>query len=119
MADANSNSGSQWVPLAGSMRQLLPQSVPIGPADLNATVALTIKVRSQGNLADLDSVVRQMSATPVSQRTYMSREDLAAKFGASASDLDQVELYANKHHLSVAERDDATRRVVLKGTLRD
>jgi kumamolisin len=119
MVNVKSGPGSQWVPLTGSTRQLLPQSVPVGPADLNATIALTVKVRSRGNLGELDDAVKQTSAKPLRERTYISREDLAKKYGASADDLDQVEMYANKYHLRVAERDEATRRVVLKGTLRD
>ena len=119
MDDVKSDSGSQWVPLSGSMRQLLPASTPIGPADLGATVALTIKVRSRGDLAQLDDAVKKISAQPMSERTYLTRDDLASKYGANPADLDQVEQYANKHHLRVVERDEATRRVVLKGTLRD
>jgi len=119
MATQHPTPPQRWLPLAGSARQLLPQSTPIGPADPDATIALTIKVRSRGDLGDLAAVARQTGETPLSQRTYLTRDELAARYGANPDDLDQVELYANAHHLRVAERDDATRRVVVKGTLRD
>ncbi|WER50527.1 S53 family peptidase [Cupriavidus sp. WKF15] len=119
MANAPSGPAAQWVLLKGSTRQLLPNSVPVGAADLNQIIALTVKVRSRGNLAELAEEIKKISAQPLKERTYMSREDLARTYGANADDLDKVELYANKHHLRVAERDEGTRRVVLKGTLRD
>src|SRR5262249_9644959 len=62
---------------------------------------------------------RKINAQPLKQRVYMSRDDLTKDYGASSSDLDAVELYANQHHLRVAERDTCTRCVVLKGTLKD
>jgi kumamolisin len=119
MANASTGPTAQWVPLKGSNRQLLPQSVPVGPADLDQVIALTIKVRSHGDLAQLQEAARKISAQPLKERVYMTREDLASTYGASAADLDKVEAYASQHHLQVAERDAGTRRVVLKGTLRD
>src|SRR3954453_12661184 len=102
---ANTHAATQWVPLAGSARKLLPQSMPVGPVDPDATVALTIGVRPRTDPAALEKFVAELADKPVRQRKYKSREELARDMAADPQDLEQVELYATRHHLRVVERD--------------
>jgi len=108
-----------YVTLPGSTRALLPNSRPAGPVDRTEIDSLTIRVRSVGDIGDLEKRVYQESAKPLAERTYIRREDLAKTQGASAADLDLIEQYAQKHNLMVVHRSGAERSIVLKGTLGD
>jgi kumamolisin len=108
-----------YVPLPGSKRALLPNSRPAGPVDRSAIDDLTIRVRSQGDLAALEKQVYAESQKPLAKRTYLSREELGKTHGASAADLDLVEQFAQKHNLMVVHRNASERSVVLKGTVGD
>src|SRR5689334_3031646 len=89
------------VPLPGSQRELLPNSRGAGPVDPKEIVRLTIRVRSGGNLRDLEQRVQDMATQSLAQRTYLSHDELEAKYGAGKDDLDRVEHYAQEHDLTV------------------
>jgi kumamolisin len=108
-----------YVPLPGSQRALLPSSRPAGSIDPSEIVALTVRVRSAGDSEDLEKVVQDMYAKPLAERTYLSRDELAARHGARPEDLDAIEAYASRHNLVVAHRDQAARTLVLRGRLGD
>src|SRR5271169_2849508 len=95
---------SRFVSLSGSKRQPLAGSRPAGPVDKSETVSVTVRVRSAGDLSELAKRVETESRKPLSERQYLSRQDLATQFGAKSSDLDQVEQYAALHNLRVASR---------------
>jgi kumamolisin len=78
-----------------------------------------VHVRSAGDLAALEKRVYEQSDQPLGQRTYLSREELAQQYGASATDLDLIEQLAQKHDLMVVHRNAAERSIVLQGSLCD
>ena len=53
----------------------------------------------------------------MTERTYLTREELAVRHGADAADLDRVEAFAHEHGLTVTHRSTGERRVVLTGPL--
>jgi kumamolisin len=108
-----------YVPLPKSKRSLLANSRPIGRVDPSEIASLTIRVRSIGNVAGLEGFVQQQSQQPLSQRAYLTREQLAQQHGASSADLDAVEKVAQHHDLMVVHRSAAERSVVLRGKLGD
>jgi kumamolisin len=108
-----------FVPLPGSKRELLPNSRPAGPIDPSTPTSITVRVRSAGDTAALESKVNEQSKLPLKDRTYLSREELAKKHGASAKDLDFVEQFAQQHNLVVVHRSAAERSIVLQGKLGD
>ncbi len=108
-----------YVPLPGSQRTLLPNSRPAGPVDRAEIDSITVRLRSMGNVKDLETQVYEQSSKPLAQRTYLSRAELAQTHGASAADLDQVEQFAQQHNLMVVHRSAAERSIVLRGTLGD
>jgi len=105
------------VPLPGSQRELLPNSRGAGPVDPKEIARLTIRVRSGGNLRDLEQRVQDMATQSLAQRSYLSHDELEAKYGAAKDDLDRVEHYAQEHDLTVVHRSAAERSVVIEGTL--
>jgi kumamolisin len=107
------------VTLTGSKRTLLPNSRPAGPIDPSETASLTIRTRSAGDLAALETRVREQAELPLEKRTYLTHEDLARAHGAKAEDLDLIEHLAHEHDLRVVHRSAAERSIVLKGRLGD
>jgi kumamolisin len=98
---------------------LLPHSRAAGPIDPSEIESITVRVRSAGDPAALEKRVYEQSQLPLKDRTYLTREELAAQHGASAADLDKVEQLAQEHNLTVVHRDAAERSIVLSGKLGD
>src|SRR6202035_3962384 len=80
-----------YVPLPGSKRTLLPNSRPAGPVDPSEVASLTVRVRSSGDPDALAKQVYEQASQPLANRTYLTREELAAQHGASKDDLDKIE----------------------------
>jgi kumamolisin len=107
------------VAIPGSDKRLLPNSRPAGPVDASQMVSVTVRVRSTGDTQDLAGKARDLAATPLADRVYLTREQLAAQHGADPADLDKVEHFAQAHNLMVSHRSAAQRSIMLTGTLGD
>lgn len=110
---------ADFVSLPGSKRTPLSNSRLAGPVDRSEPATLTVRVRSIGDLEQLEKSVYEESARPLAERKYLTREQLAQRYGADPHDLDQIEEYAHEHDLVVVHRSAAERSVVLKGKLGD
>ena len=108
---------SKYVPLPGSQRRLLPNSRPAGPIDKTQIASLTIRVRAKTDNANLEAWIENQASKPLTKRSYLTHEELEAKYGASAEDLDAVERLAQKHDLVVVHRNSRERAIVVRGTL--
>lgn len=109
----------EHVKLPGSVRKLAPASRPAGPIDPGERALLTIRIRPAKGDGDLAKFVEDLNAKPPSERTYLTRRELAERNGAAPEDLDLVEEVAQQHNLAVVRRSAAERVVVLHGRLRD
>ena len=96
---------SERVALAGSLRKLRADSQPIGVPDPNAVTTATVLLR------------RRTDELPEPGTQTVTREEFAARFGASPDDLPPIEEFAAENDLTVVEIDFARRSVVLAGTL--
>src|ERR1700756_2044007 len=96
-----------YVPLPGSKRSLLADSRPAGPVNPSEIASVTVRVRSSGEPGALAKRVYEQATKPLADRTYLTREELAAQHGASKEDLDKVEAFAQQHDLIVVHRDPA------------
>ena len=67
----------------------------------------------------MEAAAKEINLKPLKDRKYLSRSELAEGFGAKPEDLDAVEHFAQQHNLLVAQRDAASRTLVLKGRLGD
>jgi kumamolisin len=98
---------SKFAVVPGSKRVALPGAKATNPANPNAPLKITLKLRRKKNLPDL-------TARP---KVPMTREQLAAAYGASPADLKKVTATFQKLGFTVVKSDLATRTVHLTGTV--
>lgn len=96
------------ITVPGSEKKPLPGSEPVGSIEKNESVRVTLVLRRKG----ADPAVARGSGV----REYLSHEELAARHGANADDIDLVERFAHEAQLAVVESSLRKRRVVLMGT---
>ena len=94
------------LPLAGSERHVMPGSREIGACKADAPVEATVRVRSRSG---------QPPAAATNARSFLSRASFEAQHGADANDIARVEGFAREHGLTVKERNEARRTVILTG----
>ena len=97
------------VALVGTERQAVPDARALGAVDPNEPIEVSVLVRPQTADESLDERLAR-GAPP------LSREDYAARYGASAHDLAAVQHFARSHNLAVVEADAGRRTVVLRGS---
>ena len=100
--------------IAGSERQPLNNAKPVGAVRADLHILATVRLRpSQGYTAQ-DAAA--WSGRSLSKRRYLSRQEFAQKYGASAADVARVEAFAAQYQLKVIHADPVKRSVVLCGT---
>jgi kumamolisin len=105
-----STAKEKHVSLAGSHRQRLHNAQITGEVP-QGEFQVTVMVRRQKALPAAATAKAKLH-----ERSYISRQELAATYGAAKSDLDKVTAFAQAHHLRVVEADAAKRHVILSGT---
>ncbi len=105
----------QYVALPGSERKLVPGAHVVGPIDPNEVIQVTIKLRSRSS-EDLDAAVNALGAQSPSERTYLTPQELEAKYGADPADTDKIVEFARQQHLQVVQVIPEQRTVILSGT---
>ncbi len=98
--------------LPGSEREPLPGAQPVGPADPNETIEVTVYLRppATSNLADTISEQVQKKRPP------LTREEYNATQSAAPEDVAKVEQFALANNLTVVSTDPVRRRMVLAGS---
>jgi kumamolisin len=91
--------GSERVPMAGAHA--------MGRVNPHATIEVTLKLRRKQELPELNDRPKQV----------MTRDELAAKYGASAADVRKVTETFGRLGLETASANEATRTVQLSGTM--
>src|SRR5262245_24409198 len=94
--------------VAGSERLPVPGAKRIGNVAPDETVEVTVRLHRARKL-NLGNILSRRAARP------LSREQLAAQFGASRNDADVIKAFARDHGLSVGEVDLARRSITLRG----
>lgn len=98
---------SQRKPRAGAHRT--------GPADPNEVFTVSVRIRRRTDAPPLPNP-GDLAATPRGEKQYLSREDFAARYGASQADLDRIAAFAQANGLEIIESSIPRRTVVMKGT---
>jgi kumamolisin len=103
------------IPLKGSHRTAVSGSSIVGPAHPDQRIEVTIRLRPRQKI----SANRWSAATGASikDRTYLTREQVAAERGASAEDIAKIEAFARAHQLVAVHSSAARRSVWLAGTV--
>jgi kumamolisin len=94
-------------PVKGSDRVPLPGARAIGAAHGEQWVEVTVKVKRKAELPDL-------AGRP---KTKMTREELAAKYGANAEDVEKLAAQFRAMGLDVIHTDANSRIVEVGGTV--
>jgi kumamolisin len=104
---------SHFVSVPGSDRYPLRGARKLGPAQLDETLEVTVRLRRKNPLpaASLDG--RQLPL----QRTYLNHAELETAHGADPADIAQVETFARQNGLTVINANAAHRSVKLSGTV--
>ncbi len=100
--------------LAGSDRKPLPGAVPIATIRDDERIEVTVRVRAGAVLDESTAQIVFGDFHPL-RRSYLTREQHAEKYGASAADLAGVADFARACGLAVAESSSPRRSVVLTG----
>ncbi len=106
---------ANMVPLPGSVISPVPGSQLVGPVHPDERIEVTVRLRPR---AALPAAVKTqtMHAGPPDARNYLSRQQLAADYGADPQDIAKVEAFAAANQLRVAHVSAARRSVWLCGT---
>src|SRR5690242_6096725 len=107
----------RYVALPGSERQLVPGAKEDGPLDPNETIEVTIRLRAHESDAQIDAEVAALGAQLPADRTYLTPDEYAARYGADPADIAKIEQFAQENHLAVVRSDLSQRIVVLSGSL--
>src|SRR5271155_2541445 len=91
-----------------SERYAAPKSRRIGVADPNEILSVTIRIRRRPDAPPMPRP-SSLGTLPAGQNNFLSREDFAARYGASQADLDVVAAFARSHGLIVVESSIARR----------
>lgn len=110
---------SDLKPIMGSQRTPLRNAKAVGKVDRKQHIEVTVRVRSRSGDAERDARIMETNSKHPSERTYLSREDLAAHRGADPEDLAKIDAFAHAHHLTVIETSIPKRTVRLAGTADD
>jgi kumamolisin len=101
--------------LKGSTRAAIPGAQDTGPADPNKQIEVSVLLRR--SKADKFPSVEKLGAQPPRQRKYLTREQFARLYGASAGDLKKVQSFAKQYGLQIVNENRASRTVKLTGTV--
>jgi kumamolisin len=104
------------VVLAKSHRKPAPGARLIGEVDPKETLEITIRVRSRSS-EERAALLADMQNQSPAKRQYLTREQLANRFGADPTDLDKVAAYARENGLTVTSTSAPRRTVMLRGTV--
>jgi len=98
--------------LAGSRRTPRKGALRTADASPDEQIDVSLRLRRRPDAPALPDPARAKPGAAT-----LSREDFAARYGASAVDLDQVAAFATGAGLAVVERSVARRTVVVRGTV--
>jgi kumamolisin len=102
--------------LAKSHRKPAPGTRLIGEVNPQESIEITVRLRSrtsEDRIALLEEILQQ----PPAERHYLSRAELASRFGADAADIEKVTAFARENNLTVVNASIPRRSVVLSGTV--
>src|ERR1700733_2049295 len=105
--------GSDRAEVSGSQRELVSTDSRIGDVDLNEEIEVTVYLRPRADTGWVD----QEAQLPPAQRTPVSRQAWADRYGADPRDIEAVRRFASEHGLAVTGVDSARRAITIRGTV--
>jgi len=108
---------TEHVPLAGSERLPMPGAKPVGAADPDEQLQVTVLLKSNTTMEARESAVRTLTSQAPAQRKHLTRDEFAKTRGAAAADIEKVTEFAHQYRLTVVRSDAQRRSVILAGTV--
>lgn len=105
--------------IPGSDRKPLSGATVAGPVDPEARADVTLRIRPRKGAEKILRQALKMAEKPPSERTYLTREEFAAKCGADPADLKAIDDFARENNLTVGDVNIAARTVRLNGKISD
>jgi kumamolisin len=107
---------ADYHPLKGSERTVRTGAKRTGSADPNETFSVSVHVRRR---PDAPALPDWAFGTVTARRgqPYLSREEFAARYGASEDDFAKIAAFAAANGLSVVESSIPRRTIILEGTV--
>ncbi len=102
-------------PVKGTERTPVRGARKIGPADPNEVLTVSVRLRRRMDAPPVPTLKDWAGSAVTPAR--VSRQEFAAKYGASEADLNLVAEFARAQGLKVVESSAARRTVVLSGTV--
>lgn len=102
-------------PLPNSTRLPLAGFKAVRSADPDQIVETTLVLRRASAISDED--VMKLGAQPISERKYLTREQLASHNAARPEDIAKIVQFAHENGLAVVAENPAARTVKLSGTV--
>ncbi len=102
--------------LPGSERRPGASAHLVRAAEDTATLTATIVLRRRTDGAPVPDAAHY-AATPPSQRSRLSHDEFAQRYGAAEADIAKVEAFAKSYGLMVVGVNAARRTVVVSGTV--
>jgi kumamolisin len=104
------------VALPGSGRLALPSERMAGRFDPRQLIRVSVVLRPRSP-PKKEAAIKRIARQAPQDRTYITREQLAARYGATPEDVALVEAFARENALDIVQEDRAKRTVVLSGTV--
>lgn len=104
-------------PIPGSERVPVANAKEVGTPDPNEVVQVTVVLRSKGSEKQMASM-REMSAKPLKERRYLSREELSAANAPDPDDIAKIEEFVHEHGLTIVKVSPESSSISLSGTVK-
>src|SRR5271168_2543458 len=111
------NAPNGFIALAGSERRPARGAKRVADADPSELLSVTIRVRRRPDGPPMPTL-DDWAKTPLNRRKFLSREEFAARHGASPEDFAAVAAVIQSHGLAVTAQNAGQRTVVVSGSVK-
>jgi kumamolisin len=98
----------------GSTKSKVPGATLVGDVRPDERVEVTVRLRARPGAAGL-AAPQLVPGQRISDRKYLTRQELAAATGADPADMAKIEAFASEHGLDVVQWSLPQRKVILGG----
>lgn len=105
------SNGRKWIPVPGSQRPMISGAKYVSPVASDGQIRVTLILRRRTNEPPLPADGQFASH-------FKSRDQFSQTYGADPKDMAALERFAHACHLTVVERQDSSRRLVLAGPVK-
>ncbi len=100
--------------VSGSTKSKVPGATLVGDVRPDERIEVTVRLRARPGAAGL-AAPQLVPGQRISDRKYLTRQELAAATGADPADMAKIEAFASEHGLDVVQWSLPQRKVILGG----